>query len=131
MLMSEKENLFYIYLIIWMVLIPVFGVSCFHFLIYNFKVRREGKNINGNLSFRVNFLNTIHLAQCVLSCFSWIRLFATLWTVSHQAPLSLRFSRQEYWIGLPCPPPEDLPDPGIEPSSQCVGYCRQYVYPLS
>lgn len=53
-----------------MVLIPVFGVSRFHFLMYNFKGRRGGKNINGNLSFRVNFFNTIHLAQCVLSCFN-------------------------------------------------------------
>ena len=38
-----------------------------------------------------------------------------LWTVAHQAPLSMGFSRQEYWIGLPCLPPGDLPDPGIEP----------------
>ena len=41
----------------------------------------------------------------------------TLWIVAHQAPLSMEFSRQEYWIGLPFPPPGDLPDPGIEPSS--------------
>ena len=39
------------------------------------------------------------------------------WTVAHQAPLFMGFSRQEYWSGLPCPPPEDLPDPGIEPVS--------------
>ena len=38
-----------------------------------------------------------------------------LWTVAHQAPLSMEFSRQEYWSGLPCPPPEDLPNPEIEP----------------
>ena len=42
---------------------------------------------------------------------------ATLRTVACQAPLSLGFSRQEYWSGLPCPPPGDLPDPGIEPRS--------------
>ena len=42
---------------------------------------------------------------------------ATLWTLAHQAPLSMGFSRQEYWSGLPCPPPEDLPDPGIKPWS--------------
>ena len=41
----------------------------------------------------------------------------TLWTIAHQAPLSMDFSRQEYWCGLPCPPPGDLPDPGIEPMS--------------
>ena len=44
-------------------------------------------------------------------------LFATLWIVAHQAPLSMGFSRQEYWRSLPCPPPWDLPDPGIEPAS--------------
>ena len=40
--------------------------------------------------------------------------FVTPWTVAHQAPLSMEFSRQEYWSGLPCPPSGDLPDPGIE-----------------
>ena len=44
-------------------------------------------------------------------------LFATLWTVAHQAPPSLGFSRQEYWSGLPFPPPGNLPDPGLEPTS--------------
>ena len=39
----------------------------------------------------------------------------TPWTVAHQAPLSMGFSRQEYWSGLPFPPPGDLPNPGIEP----------------
>ena len=42
---------------------------------------------------------------------------ATLWTVAFQAPLSMRFSRQEYWSGLPFPSPGDLPNPGIEPAS--------------
>ena len=45
------------------------------------------------------------------------KLFATLWSVACQAPLSMGFSRQEHWSGLPCPPPGDLPDPGIEPGS--------------
>ena len=45
------------------------------------------------------------------------RLFMTLQTVARQAPLSVGFSRQEYWSGWPCPPPGDLPDPGIEPLS--------------
>ena len=53
----------------------------------------------------------------VLSCFSRVRLFATLWTVAHQAPLSIRFSRHEYSSGLPCPCPGDLLDPGTEPMS--------------
>ena len=46
-----------------------------------------------------------------------VRLFATSWTVAHQAPPSMGFSRQEYWSGLPFPSPGDLPDPGIEPGS--------------
>ena len=54
---------------------------------------------------------------CMLTCFSRVWLFATLWTAAHQAPLSMGFSRQEYWSGLPCPPPGDLPDPGIKPLS--------------
>ena len=48
---------------------------------------------------------------------SHVRLFATIWTVACQAPLSMGFSRQEYWSGLPCPLPGDLPDLGIEPTS--------------
>ena len=50
----------------------------------------------------------------ILSCFSRVGPFATQWTVVHQAPLSMGFSRKESWSGLPCPPPGDLPDPGIE-----------------
>ena len=46
---------------------------------------------------------------------SHVRVFATLWTVAYQTPLSMGFSRQEYWSGLPFPSPGHLPDPGIEP----------------
>ena len=54
----------------------------------------------------------------MLSHFSPAQLFATPWTGAHQASLSMGFSRQEYWSGLPCPPPPgDLPHPGIEPVS--------------
>ena len=49
--------------------------------------------------------------------FSCVQLVATPRTVAHQAPLSMEFSRQEYCSGLPCPPPVDLPDPGIKPKS--------------
>ena len=48
---------------------------------------------------------------------SRVPLFVTPWTVAYQAPLSMGFSRQEYWSGLPFPSPGDLPDPGIEPRS--------------
>ena len=54
--------------------------------------------------------------EYVLSRFSCVRLCKTPWTVAHQDPLSMGFSRQEYWSGFPCPPPGDLPDPGIEPA---------------
>ena len=51
---------------------------------------------------------------CFLTCIqiyqeSYVQFYVTLWTVGHQAPLSMGFSRQEYWSGLPCPPPVDLP----------------------
>ena len=54
---------------------------------------------------------------CMLSHFSHVQLFATPWTVAHQAPLSVGFSRQEHWSGLPFPLPGDLPNPEIEPVS--------------
>ena len=55
------------------------------------------------------------LCACVLTCFSHVQLFVTPWTVACQAPLSMGFSKQEYWSGLPCPPAGDLPNPGTEP----------------
>ena len=54
----------------------------------------------------------------MINRFSHVQVFVTLWSVAHQAPLSMGFSRQEYWSGwLFPPPPGDLPDPGIEPLS--------------
>ena len=53
----------------------------------------------------------------MLSRFSHVQLFVTLWTVAHKSPLSMEFSRQEYWIELLFPLPGDLPDSGIEPVS--------------
>jgi len=59
-----------------------------------------------------------HSKGCaMLGRFSHVRLFVISRTVAHQAPLSMGFSRQEYWCGLPCPPPGDLPDTGIQPVS--------------
>ena len=51
---------------------------------------------------------------------SRVQLFAISWTVAYQASLSMGFSRQEYWSGLPFPSPADLPDPGIEPRSPAL-----------
>ena len=56
------------------------------------------------------------LCHAMLSHFSLVCLFVTPWTVARQAPLSMGFSRQEYWNGLQFPSPEDLPNPGIEPA---------------
>ena len=55
------------------------------------------------------------LMKVKVKSLSRVRLFATPWTVAHQAPPSMGFSRQEYWRGLPFPSPGDLPDPEIEP----------------
>ena len=67
------------------------------------------------------FLRFIHVYKCDDACmhsrFSRVQHFVTPWTGACQAPLSMGFSRQEYWSGLPCPPPGDLPNPGIEPPS--------------
>ena len=54
---------------------------------------------------------------CVLSHFSHVPVFATLWTVAHQAPLPMAFYRQEYWNGLLSPLPGDLPNSGIKAAS--------------
>ena len=63
--------------------------------------------------------------MCVLSCYSRVWLFAALWTAACKASLSMGFSRQKYWSGLPCPPPRDLPDPGIPTQTSlnrsCIG----------
>ena len=56
----------------------------------------------------------------VFNCSSHVRLFVTPWTAACQAPLSIGFSRQEYWSRLPCPPSGDFPDPGIEFASPAL-----------
>ena len=58
--------------------------------------------------------SSVSVCVCVLSHFCCVRFCTTLWTVTHQAPLSMRFSRKEYWSRLPFPPPGDLPHPGTE-----------------
>ena len=59
----------------------------------------------------------VTIVHAVLSCFNRVQLFEILWTIAHQAPLSMGFSRQEYWRGLTCPPPGDLSDLGIKLTS--------------
>ena len=77
-------------------------------------LRLAPHRVSENLEF---VKNTIPAKHNVLSCFSRVWLFVTLWTVACQTPLSLGFSRQEYWSGLPYPPPGYPPYPGIEPRS--------------
>ena len=74
---------------------------------------REGKSVY--LTLATYQVLTVSVSVCTQSC-----LFATPWTVARQAPLSMGFSRQEYWSGLPFPPPGDLPNPGIEPTSPAL-----------
>ena len=71
------------------------------------------------------------VCACMLNHFSHVWLFATLWTVAHQTPLSVGFSRQEYWSGLPCSPLGILPDPGIEPASPVTPELQVDSLPLS
>ena len=67
---------------------------------------------------RIHWTQKLLYSCCVLlSCFSHVQSFATLWTVAHWTPLSIGFSKKEYWSGLPCPPPGDLSIQGIEPIS--------------
>ena len=67
-------------------------------------------------SFKIGILLS-YLHACMLSPFSLVRFFVTLWNVAHQALLSMGFLRPENWSELPCPPPGDLSDPGIETAS--------------
>ena len=73
--------------------------------------------------YRISFIHT-----CILS---HVRFFVTSWTIARQAPLSMGFSRQEYWIGLPFPTPGDLADPGIKPTSPVAPALQAYSFPLS
>ena len=72
------------------------------------------KSIDITLLTKVSIVKWSEVKRRSLSC---VQLFATPWTVAYQAPSSMRFSRQEYWSGLPFPSPGDLPEPGIKPGS--------------
>ena len=88
---------------------------------------REGMGVGAkDRYFELFLLNIYILYACVLSR---VRLFATPWTVTRQAPLPMGFSRQEYWNGLPFPSPGDLPDPGIDPGSAATPAWRAGSFP--
>ena len=71
-------------------------------------------------SLPTKYPSSIVTLKVKVNSLSRVWLFAALWTVTYQAPLSMEFSRQEYWSGLPFPSPGDLPDPGIEPGSPAL-----------
>ena len=75
---------------------------------------------NSDLCIIIKTKNLPLLSPCFMiwlhaGCFICVQLCVTPWTVAHQAPLFMGFSRQQYWSKEPCPPPGDLPDPGIKP----------------
>ena len=78
-----------------------------------FKKNKEPIISHRKLTLEIALITSFYF--CVLSHFSCVWLCVILWTVAHQSPLSLGFSRQEYWSGLPCPPPGNLPNPGVDP----------------
>ena len=98
---------------------------------------------SSNIQSALQSLNKLHLVviyhpfyvllsscvhACMLSCFSCVRLFVTLWTIAHQAPLSMGFSRQKYWSGSSCPPPGSLPTQGSNLHLLRLLHCRQILY---
>ena len=103
------------------------GCKRYHYLIYIlFFIPRILPAEDYLFSWRREKCLLTHTALCAQP-FSRVQLFTTPWTVAHQAPLSMGFSRQEYWSGLPCPPPGDLPNPGIKHLPQC----KQILHHLS
>ena len=104
-------------------LCPIFlqlGSTCH---LSQFKCHLLRETSNSSTTCYISFLFSLFfflkwsMHACMLSYSSHVRLFVTLWTVAHQTPLSMRFSRQEYWSGSPCPSPGDLPYPEIKCAS--------------
>ena len=130
------------------------GVGC-HFLLQCMKVKSEsevaqscltlsdpmdcslpGSSIHGIFQARVLewgaiAFSTVINCLCVCSVLSVMSDSETLWTVACQAALSMGFSRQDYWSGLPCPPPGDLPNPGINPRLLCLLHWEEVSLPLA
>ena len=99
------------------------------------QVRREGKTCFSSIiiskvlgSLRL-LGSDFHIPQFVCSVVSVVPDSATPWTLAHQAPLSMGFSRQGSWNGLPCPPSRDLPNPGIKSMSSASPALKAYSLP--
>ena len=121
--------------------LPVSGICCCSLCCFVIKPRfvylthkqtepSEWSQTNGSIRVRstervLNWVSTNRedvglKVKVKVKSLSPVRLFATLWTVAYQAPLSMGFSRQECWSGLPFPSPGDLPDPGVKPRSPAL-----------
>ena len=87
--------------------------------VLEFQLQHPSSENSELISFIIDWFD-LRLCACILSCFSHVQLFVTLWTVASQAPLSMGLSRQEYWSGWPLPPPGDLPNRGMEPGSPAL-----------
>ena len=97
-----------------------------------YQERTPRNTLNWNENVNSGYATFVGNGDVILICVCWllspVRLFATPWTVAHQAPLSVEFSRQEYWGGLPFLSPGNLPHPGIEtrsPASQVDSWLSQ------
>ena len=98
-------------------------------LILLINLGKDGVHPHKSCSFSISISHLPSLPLCVHACtLGHVWLFVTPWTVVHQAPLSIRFPSQEYWSGLPFPPPEDLPDPRIKPASPVSPAWRRVLY---
>ena len=99
----------------------------------------SGGNFHGEYPAKVSFLELLltlkaypNMSESISHSLSHVQLFAAPWTVPCQAPLSMEFSSQEYWSGLPPPSAGDLPDPGITPISPVLasGFLLENKFPL-
>ena len=88
--------------------------TCYHLVNKFFLVRAQKSILDGVDMIALNPAQSSILEKCMLSCFSHLLLFGTPLAVAYQTPLSMEFSNQEYWSGLPFPSPGDLPDARIE-----------------
>ena len=102
--------------VLWCIVFSFVQIQCIYFL-FNLLFVCYGALFSPCLLLTSSF-NLLYLYEWKLSSHVW--LFETPWTVAHQAPLSMEFSRKEYWSGLPFPSPGDLPKSGIEPTSSAL-----------
>ena len=119
---------FKMYILIWMTIFYLFlhdTVCTWRLLLCHFTLFKS--EMCFDLAWKEIQVNSFSMYVC--SALRHVQLFASLWIVTHQAPLSMDFSRQKYWSRLPFPSPRDLPDPGIKlvsSMSSCIG--RQILY---